>query len=95
MKVKLKRVKKINRLSAPEKVEITGPFIKLDALLKFAALAETGGEAKFMIQEGGVLVNGTVCTQRGRKIYPGDLVQMDRKQVTVVAREEVADNNDC
>ena len=93
MKVKLKKVIKKEALPAPERVEITSPFIKLDALLKFAMLAETGGEAKYVIQEGEVLVNGTVCTQRGRKIYPGDLVELDRKQVTVVS-SEAADGYD-
>ena len=49
-------------------------FIKLDALLKFAGLCETGGEAKELIQGGAVKVNGEVCTMRGKKIRPGDTV---------------------
>ena len=43
-------------------IEITTEFIKLDALLKFSGLADTGGEAKLLIQEGKVMVNGEVCT---------------------------------
>ena len=58
-----------------EKIKINTDFIKLDSLLKFAALVGTGGEAKYVITEGFVSVNGEVCTMRGRKIYPGDRVE--------------------
>ena len=58
-----------------EKIKIKTEFIKLDSLLKFAALVGTGGEAKYVISEGLVSVNGEVCTMRGRKIYPGDRVE--------------------
>ena len=61
-----------------ESVAITTEFIKLDALLKYAALVGTGGEAKIAIAEGLVSVNGEVCTMRGRKIRPGDVVSFDR-----------------
>ena len=57
---------------AENKIKITTEFIKLDALLKFAALVGTGGEAKMVIADGLVGVNGETCTQRGRKLYPGD-----------------------
>lgn len=65
-------------------VSINTEFIKLDSLLKFAGLAETGGEAKLLIQEGQVLVNGTVCTMRGKKIRSGDRVSVKGREVTVV-----------
>ena len=55
-------------------IQITTEFIKLDALLKFAALVGTGGEAKYVIAEGLVKVNGEVCTMRGKKLHPGDEV---------------------
>ena len=51
---------------------ITTEYIKLQDLLKFANLVETGGEAKERIQAGEVTVNGEVCTMRGKKIRPGD-----------------------
>lgn len=57
-----------------EKIRINTDFIKLDALLKFAGLCETGGEAKELIQGGAVKVNGEVCTMRGKKLHPGDEV---------------------
>lgn len=57
-----------------EQVEISTPFIKLDSFLKFCGAAETGGQAKELVQAGQVLVNGEVCPQRGRKLYGGDVV---------------------
>ncbi len=66
-----------------ETISITTEFIKLDALLKFAGLADTGGEAKILIQEGQVLVNGEVCTMRGKKIRSGDTVSVNGQEVTV------------
>ena len=60
-----------------EKIKIETPFIRLDALLKFAGAAGTGGEAKLAIQSGEVKVNGEVCTMRGKKVYPGDRAQLD------------------
>ena len=59
-----------------QSVKINTPFIRLDALLKFAGAAETGGEAKLLIQEGSVKVNGDRCTMRGKKLYPGDRAEL-------------------
>ena len=64
-------------------ITITTEYIKLQDLLKFAAVASTGGEAKIMVQEGQVTVNGEVCTQRGRKIRPGDDVCTNGAHYTV------------
>lgn len=58
-----------------ETISITGEFIKLDALLKFAAAVGTGGEAKQVIADGMVKVNGETCTQRGKKLRAGDRVE--------------------
>lgn len=55
-----------------QQVAIKTEFIRLDALLKFAGILPTGGEAKVAIQQGAVKVNGAVCTQRGKKLRPGD-----------------------
>ena len=55
-------------------VTITTEYIKLQDLLKLADAVATGGEAKIRVQEGEVLVNGAVCTRRGRKIRPDDTV---------------------
>lgn len=66
-----------------ENIIITTEFIKLQDLLKFANMVSTGGEAKIIIQEGEVKVNGEVCTMRGKKIRPGDVVELDGVQLTV------------
>lgn len=56
-----------------ETIAIHTETIRLDALLKLAGLAETGGQAKAAIQGGGVTVNGEPCVQRGKKLRPGDV----------------------
>ena len=66
-----------------ETVKIQTEFIKLDALLKFAGVTETGGEAKEAIQAGEVKVNGEVCTMRGKKLRPGDVVALEGLELTV------------
>ena len=64
-------------------IEITTEYIKLQELLQFSTLTSTGGEAKVLVQEGAVSVNGEVCTQRGKKIRPGDDVQIADIVLTV------------
>ncbi|MGI6403514.1 MAG: RNA-binding S4 domain-containing protein [Oscillospiraceae bacterium] len=59
-----------------EQIAITTDFIKLDSFLKFAGVCGTGGEAKILISEGCVLVNGETCTMRGKKLYPGMIVEV-------------------
>lgn len=66
-----------------ESIRIHTPFIKLEALLKFAGLCETGGEAKELIQNGEVRLNGEVCTMRGRKCVAGDVVELDGQTVAI------------
>ncbi len=66
-------------------IAIKTEFNKLDALLKYAALVPSGGEAKYFISEGQVLVNDEVCTMRGKKIRPGDKVSFQSQTVEVTA----------
>lgn len=66
-------------------IPIRTEYIKLDALLKYAALCETGGMAKEVIQQGEVLVNDAVCTMRGKKIRPGDTVTFSGESIRVIA----------
>ena len=66
-----------------EKILIHTEYIKLDSLLKLAGLVETGGEAKLLIQNGQVEVNGEVCTMRGRKLRAGDTVTLDGRTVAI------------
>ena len=65
-----------------ETIPITTEFIKLQDLLKLANLAGTGGEAKLLILDGQVSVNGEVCLQRGKKIRPGDVVTLQNRDYT-------------
>ena len=60
-------------------------FIRLGQVLKAAAIAESGAEAKEMIQSGDVSVNGQNETRRGRKLYPGDTVSVDGEELQIEA----------
>ncbi len=64
-------------------ITIKDEFIKLGQALKLAGLAENGAEAKEMIAQGAVTVNGEIDTRRGRKCRPGDVIACGGKQVTV------------
>ena len=68
-----------------EKIAFQTEFIKLDALLKYAAVVGSGGEAKTVIADGLVSVNGEVCTMRGKKLRPGDTVCFDRYTLQVTS----------
>lgn len=70
------------------RVTIRTEYITLDAFLKWAGLAETGGHAKLLIASGKVMVNGEVETRRGRKLRPGDRVAVDPDYRWIIAREE-------
>ncbi len=72
-------------MSTPTELALRGDYITLDALLKATGLAGSGGEAKVLIADGAVRVNGEVDTRRGRKLRAGDLVQLGGAQVRVVA----------
>lgn len=63
--------------------EITTDYIKLDSFLKMANLVSSGGEAKEMIIEGLVRVNGQQELRRGRKLYPGDRVTLGSREFVV------------
>ena len=67
-----------------EEIKITGEFIKLDQLLKLMGTAGTGGHAKILIMEGEVKVNGEVATQRGKKIKPNDIVEVEGTTIKIV-----------
>ena len=74
----------------PTPIEITSEFIRLDALLKFAALVMSGGEAKMLIKDGKISVNGEPCTQRGKKLRPGDSVVLESTEIRIVAAGQAA-----
>ena len=70
-----------------EKIIITTEYVKLDSLLKFAALVGTGGEAKYAISEGMVKVNGEVCNMRVKKLRPGDRVSFAGSELEITGDE--------
>lgn len=68
-------------------VVISTEFIKLQDALKFANAVPSGGIAKTEIQEGNVLINGEVCTMRGKKLYPGDRFGFDGLEYLITIHE--------
>lgn len=79
MKIKVKQAP-----HGKETVIINTDFIRLDSFLKFKGLAETGGHAKILIQDGFVKLNGEICTSRGKKIKNGDVVSFRSTDYTIV-----------
>lgn len=73
---------------APRTLFIDTEFIRLEALLKLADAVGSGGEAKALIQEGQAMVNGEICTMRGKKLRPGDRVVFDGREYLVKLRED-------
>jgi len=63
------------KLQGVRRISIRDEYIKLDALLKYASIASTGGEAKMLIRSGEVFVGGERCMMRGKKVKPGDVVR--------------------
>lgn len=66
------------------KIKINTEVIKLDAFLKWAAIASSGAEAKLYIQDGLVTVNDEVCTQRGKKLKVGDVISFEDSQFEII-----------
>lgn len=66
-----------------ETIHISTEFIKLDAFLKYAGAVGTGGEAKLVIADGQVKVNGETCLMRGKKLHPGDTVKFGGEEYRV------------
>ena len=66
-----------------EIIKINEDYIRLDSLMKYAGMCNSGGRAKYLIQGGEVKFNGEVCTQRGKKIRPGDKIEYDNRTVEV------------
>ena len=66
-----------------EKITIKDEYIKLGQAMKLGNLVSSGTEAKFMIQDGRVLVNGEVCLMRGKKLIPGDRITFEEQTVEI------------
>ena len=68
-----------------ETIKINEEFIRLDSLMKFSGLCNSGGRAKYLIQNGEVKLNGEICTMRGKKIRPGDIIEYQNRMIEVTA----------
>lgn len=66
-------------------IKLREDFIKLGQALKAAGLVESGVDAKFVIQDGLVKVNGSIETQRGKKLVAGDIVEFDGEEIKIQA----------
>lgn len=78
---------KITAKIAPKQkkqVEITTDFIRLDAALKLANVVSTGGQAKMLIEDEQIRVNGEICTQRGKKLRSGDVFSFENTVYVIV-----------
>lgn len=84
-RIELKIVRR-PKVSEPVEIEIKEEYIKLDSFLKYSGAVMTGGEAKELIQGGKVLVNGEICTMRGKKLRDGDTAELCGKIFTVKAQ---------
>lgn len=81
----LVRTDEFIRTNNMETIKINEEFIRLDNLMKFSGLCNSGGRAKFLIQNGEVKLNGEVCTMRGKKIRPGDKIEYQNRMIEVTA----------
>lgn len=69
-----------------ETIEITTPTITMDKLLKFSGVADTGGQAFMMVEDGVVRLNGQLVTEKRKQVRPGDVVNIDNQvELTVIA----------
>ena len=70
-----------------ETVEITTEFITMDKLLKFSGVADTGGQAFLMVEDGVFRLIGQLVTEKRKKVHPGDVVNIDDQIELTVAKE--------
>ena len=80
--------RRYNGVVEMKKVFVKDGYITLGQLLKLSGAAQTGGQAKFMIADGRIRINGSVVLQRGKKVFPGDIVDIDGKTIIEVEKEE-------
>lgn len=72
-----------------ERIVIHTEFIKLESALKMVNAVPSGGQAKLLIQEGEAMVNGEVCTMRGKKLYSGDRIEFMGQKFLICIHETV------
>ena len=67
---------------------IHSKMIQLDQLIKWLGLSDTGGQARILIDNGRVMVNGKIVLERRKKIVPGDVVTIDGNEYLIIAEDE-------
>lgn len=72
-----------------ENIAITTDFITMDKLLKFSGVADTGGQAFLMVEDGIIKLNGKLVTEKRKKVFPGDVVNIDDQIELTVSKEEI------
>ena len=72
-----------------ENVTIITEFITMDKLLKFSGVADTGGQAFLMVEDGIIKLNGNLVTEKRKKVFPGDVVNIDDQIELTVSKEEI------
>ena len=77
----------VKKKETAERISIQTEFIKLESAMKLANIIPTGGTAKLEIQDGNVLVNGEVCTMRGKKLRPGDKFTFEGQSYLICIHE--------
>lgn len=72
-----------------ENIVITTECITMDKLLKFSGVADTGGQAFLMVEDGIIKLNGKLVTEKRKKVFPGDVVNIDDQIELTVSKEEI------
>ena len=72
-----------------ETITIITDFITIDKLLKFSGVADTGGQAFLMVEDGIIKLNGKLVTEKRKKVFPGDVVNIDELIELTISKETV------
>ena len=72
-----------------EQIAIITEFITMDKLLKFSGVADTGGQAFLMVEDGIIKLNGKLVTEKRKKVFPGDIVNLDNQIELTITKETI------
>ena len=72
-----------------EQIAIITDFITMDKLLKFSGVADTGGQAFLMVEDGIIKLNGKLVTEKRKKVFPGDIVNIDNQIELTITKETI------
>ena len=72
-----------------EQISIITEFITIDKLLKFSGVADTGGQAFLMVEDGIIKLNGKLVTEKRKKVFPGDIVNIDNQIELTITKETI------